>query len=38
MAKRIALVATTCPTCGSVKVYWGSTLIKTISLYSRTTV
>jgi len=38
VAKRIALVATTCSTCGAVKVYWGSTLLKTISLYSRTTV
>jgi len=38
VAKRIALVATTCSTCGTVKVYWGSTLLKTISLYSRTTV
>lgn len=38
VAKRIALVATTCPTCGKVKVYWGSTLLKTISLVSATTV
>jgi hypothetical protein len=38
VAKRIALVATTCSTCGTVKVYWGSTLLKTISLHSRTTV
>ena len=38
VAKRIALLAKTCSTCGSVKVYWGSTLIKTINLYSRTTV
>ena len=29
VARRIALLATTCPTCGSVKVYWGSTLLKT---------
>ena len=38
MAKRIALVATTCSTCGKVRVYWGSTLLRTISLYSATTV
>jgi uncharacterized protein YbbK (DUF523 family) len=37
-ARRIALLATTCPTCGSVKVYWGATLLKTVSLYSATTV
>ena len=38
VAKQIALVATTCSTCGSVKVYWGSTLLKTVKLYSKTTV
>ncbi len=38
VAKRIAIVATTCPTCGKVRVYWGSTLLRTISLYSATTV
>ena len=38
VAKRIAIVATTCSTCGKVRVYWGSTLLKTISLYSATTV
>ena len=38
VAKRIALLATTCPTCGSVKVYWGSVLLKTVNLYSKTTV
>ena len=38
VAKRIALLATTCRTCGTVKVYWGSTLLKTVSLYSATTV
>jgi len=38
VAKRIAIVATTCPTCGSVRVYWGSTLLRTISLRSATTV
>ncbi|HYO44885.1 MAG TPA: cohesin domain-containing protein [Candidatus Limnocylindrales bacterium] len=35
-AKRIAIVASTCPTCGTVKVYWGSTLLKTISLKGKT--
>lgn len=38
VATRIALVATTCPTCGKVKVYWGSTLLKTVSLVSTRTV
>ena len=38
VAKRIAIVATTCSTCGSVRVYWGSTLLRTISLRSATTV
>ena len=37
-AARIALVATTCPTCGTVRVYWGSTLLKTVNLYSKTTI
>ncbi len=37
-AKRIAIVATTCPTCGSVRVYLGSTLLRSISLQSSTTV
>jgi hypothetical protein len=36
-AKRLAIVATTCSTCGKVRVYWGSTLLKTVSLYSATT-
>jgi len=36
--KRLALVATTCPTCGSVKVYLGSKLLKTVSLKSTATV
>jgi hypothetical protein len=36
-AKRIAIVATTCSTCGKVSVYWGSTLLKTVSLVSTTT-
>jgi alpha-tubulin suppressor-like RCC1 family protein len=38
VARRIALLATTCPTCGTVKVYWGSTLLRTVSLHSDTTV
>ena len=38
VARRIAIVATTCRTCGKVRVYWGSTLLRTISLYSATTV
>lgn len=38
IARSIALVATTCKGCGTVKVYWGSTLLKTISLDSATTV
>jgi len=37
-ARRIAILATTCPTCGSVKVYLGKTLLKTISLKSTATV
>ncbi len=37
-ARRIAVVVTTCPTCGSIKVYWGSTLLKTINLKSAKTV
>ena len=37
VARRIALLATVCRTCGTVKVYWGSTLIKTVRLYSSTT-
>jgi hypothetical protein len=38
VAKRIALLVSTCPTCGTVKVYWGSTLLRTVSLASATTV
>jgi hypothetical protein len=37
-ARRLALVATTCPTCGSVQVYWGTKLLKAVSLKSATTV
>lgn len=36
-AKRIALVATRCPTCGTVDVYLGATKLKRISLSSSTT-
>lgn len=35
--KRIYLVATRCPTCGTVGVYWNGTLIKKVSLYASTT-
>jgi hypothetical protein len=34
VATHLALVATTCPTCGTVRVYLGTTLLKTISLVS----
>jgi hypothetical protein len=36
VVRRIAIVVTTCPTCGTVSVYWGSTLLATVSLASRT--
>lgn len=36
-AKRVALVATKCSTCGTVEVYKGGTLLKRVSLYSSTT-
>jgi hypothetical protein len=36
-ARRIALVATTCSTCGTVGVYFNGALIKTISLKASTT-
>jgi hypothetical protein len=36
VAKRVAVVASTCPTCGSVKVYWNGVRVKTISLHSST--
>ena len=35
-ARRIALVASTCSTCGSVQVYWGTKLLKTVSLKGAT--
>ncbi len=38
VARRVALLATTCRTCGTVKVYWGATLLRMVSLYSATTV
>ena len=37
VAKRLAIVVRTCPTCGKVRVYWGSTLLKTVNTYSATT-
>ena len=37
VARRVALVVSTCPTCGSVKVYWNGAYKKTISLKSSTT-
>jgi hypothetical protein len=36
-AKRYALVATRCSTCGKVAIYSGTRLLKTVSLYSATT-
>lgn len=35
--KSLSLFATTCPTCGSVGVYWNGRLLKTVSLASSTT-
>jgi hypothetical protein len=37
-AKRLAIIATTCATCGTINVYWGATLIKSLNLHSTTTV
>ena len=34
---RVGIVATTCPTCGSVNVFVGSTAVGTINLVSATT-
>ena len=34
----ISLVVTTCPTCGRVRVSWGLWGLRTVSLYSTTTV
>jgi hypothetical protein len=36
-AKRIYLVVTTCSTCGSLQVKWGSTVVANVSLVSSTT-
>jgi hypothetical protein len=36
-ADRIAIVVTTCPTCGSVSVYLGKSLLKQVSLVAPTT-
>jgi hypothetical protein len=36
VAKRAALLVSTCPTCGSVKVYWDGVYQRTISLVSAT--
>jgi hypothetical protein len=38
VAKRIAIMVTTCRTCGSMRVYWRGVLVKTVSLVSPTTV
>jgi len=38
VSKHIVLVATTCPTCGTVQVFMGTKLLKTVSLKSTTTV
>jgi hypothetical protein len=35
--KRLSLVATTCSGCGTVKVYLGTTLLKTVSLAASST-
>ena len=37
VAQRISLVATTCSSCGSVKVYWNGLYQKTVSLTAATT-
>ena len=36
-ARRLALVATTCATCGTVRVYWNGALLREVRLYSATT-
>lgn len=38
VARRISLLVTTCPSCGSVRVYWQGALVRTISLASPTVV
>jgi Tol biopolymer transport system component len=35
--RRITLLVTKCPTCGSLAVYWGSTKISSVGLYASTT-
>jgi hypothetical protein len=35
--RRISVMALTCASCGSLRVYWNGVLIKTLSLYSSTT-
>jgi hypothetical protein len=37
IARRIALVASRCSTCGTVKVYWNGVLRSTVSLKAATT-
>lgn len=36
-ARRVAVVALTCASCGSLRVYWNGVLVKTVSLVSATT-
>ena len=36
-AREISLVATTCPTCGKVRVYWNGVVLKTVDLHSPST-
>jgi hypothetical protein len=36
-ARQIAVVATTCPSCGKIAIYWNGDLVKRISLTSATT-
>jgi hypothetical protein len=38
VARRLAIIATTCATCGKVRVYWRSTFLRTINLYSARTI
>jgi hypothetical protein len=33
-ARNIAVLVETCPTCGSIQIFWGSTLVRTYSLHS----
>jgi hypothetical protein len=34
--RRLALLATRCPTCGTVQVFWNGTLLKQVSLAAAT--